>query len=207
MKSRGLPLIIPTPPSFPIISTYFSNTRHHTTATAFCTVTCHQYCTNHYLSFQNKSIRSLSSAPYAPHDQSQMNTLEVIPPDTPIIEVSATIYPNPHPSTTRITPSHHSLLRLTHSSLSPYYILRPLSIPEPTPYRKLFLRSTELFALYDSLRIRPPPEPPPSIRQNHLRQAPRPRPSQITSYFLRTLPPTRPPPHKLSSIDFKFNDD
>ena len=201
VNSKGLPIHIPTPPTFPLISKCFSSTRHHTAVTTFCTTTCHQHCTNHYLSFQNKSIRCLSHSPYAPSDQSQLITLEVIPPDTPIIEISATIFSQSHSSTTPMTSSHHSdapsshpLIRLTHSSLPPNCTLRPLSIPEPTPHLKLFLCSTELIPPYDSLRIRPPPEPPPSIRQRHQRQPPRPGPFRITSYFSRILPPPPSPP-------------
>ena len=56
INPQGLPLRIPPPPSFPIIPKSFSTPMHHNTVTAFCPTTCHQYCTNHYLSFQDKTI-------------------------------------------------------------------------------------------------------------------------------------------------------
>ena len=113
-------------------------------------------------------IQYLPNTLPTPHPSSQFITLEAIPPNTPIFEISAIIHHAPNPSTTPIIPSHHFDALSTHPllrlALSPYTsncILNPINIPEPLPHLKLFLCSTELIAPYDSLRIRPPPEPPP----------------------------------------------
>ena len=201
LNPHGSPIDIPTPSSFPIITKCLFTPAHNHTVTAFCPTTCHQYCTNHYLSFQRKIIQYLPNTLPTPHPSSQLIALEAIPPNTPIFEISAIIHHAPNPSTTPITPSHHSdalsthpLLRLALSPYTPNCILRPLNIPEPTPHLKLFLCSTELIAPYDSLGIRPPPEPPPVPQQRLTRHPLRPSPSQITSYFQRTLPTFPPSP-------------
>ena len=136
-----------------------------------------------YLSFQRMIIQYLPNTLPTPHPSSQLITLEAIPPNTPIFEISAIIHHAPNPSTTPITPSHHSdalsthpLLRLALSPYAPNCILHP--------HLKLFLCSTELIAPYD-------PEPPPVPNQRLTRHPLRPSPSQITSYFQRTLPTFR----------------
>ena len=55
----------------------------------------------------------------------------------------------------------HPLILLMHSHHEPNCALTPILIPEPAPHVKLFLTSTRIIPPYNSLRIRPPPEPPP----------------------------------------------
>ena len=105
---------------------------------------------------------------------SQIIALETAPPSTPILEVSATIHHSPIPHcTTYVTPTHHSdalsthpLLTLMHCTTNPNCELKALLIPEPTPHLKLFLVTTNTILPYESIRFRPPPEPPPTAHPN-----------------------------------------
>ena len=100
--------------------------------------------------------------------RSQLITLEGIYPHTILAEISATMFISPSPHTTKVTSnSHfdalqtHPLILLMHSHHDPNCTLTPILIPEPAPHVKLFLTSTRIIPPYNSLRIRPPPEPPP----------------------------------------------
>ena len=167
--------------------------------TSFCPASCHPYCPNHYTAFKPISLqRSPTQFPC-----SQIIALETTPPFTPILEISATIHHSPIPQcTTYLTPTHHSdaltthpLVTLMHCTSPPNCELKPLLIPEPTPHLKLFLVTLTTILPYESIRIRPPPEPPPSLHQ----QPPRERnarkafPTLITSYFKRSAPSPPPP--------------
>ena len=132
------------------------------------------------------------------HTTSQLMTLEAVPPHTPTMEISATINHSPsHTHVSLITPSHHSnaiythsILQLVYSHFQPNYRIAPLCIPEPSPHLKLFLVTTESLLPYISLRIRPPPEPPPSTIASRStdRRSQKTQSTLITSFFQRSSP-------------------
>ena len=117
-------------------------------------------------------------------------------PPTPILEISSKIHPHPSNTSFKITTRHHSdalsthpLLRLMHSTNTPNCHLEAILIPEPSPHLKLFVVSSTTILPYTPLRIRPPPEPPPT--QQHpipttkgIRSESN-NTSLITSYFKR----------------------
>ena len=164
-----------------------------TMCSAFCANTCHQHCTNHYSAF--RPIPFLRVHPS--NSRCQLLTLEGVYPNTILAEISATIFSSPFSFTTQLTPSNHSdalknhpLLKLMHSHHRPNCALIPILIPEPSPHVKLFLISTRTIPPYNSLRIRPPPEPPPTssiLRSNEGSRPSTDAPSLITSYFVRTI--------------------
>ena len=165
INTQGQPITIPS--SFQ--QTYyprcpFATSTLPTTSYAFCPSTCHLHCSNHYSAF--RPIPLLRTAPTLA--RSQLITLEGIYPHTILAEISATIFTSPLPHTTQVTSSYHSdalqthpLIILMHSHHEPNCALTPILIPEPAPHVKLFLTSTRIIPPYNSLRIRPPPEPPP----------------------------------------------
>ena len=165
INTQGQPITIPSS----LQQTYyprcpFATSTLPTTSYAFCPSTCHLHCSNHYSAF--RPIPLLRTAPTLA--RSQLITLEGIYPHTILAEISATIFTSPLPHTTQVTSSYHSdalqthpLIILMHSHHEPNCALTPILIPEPAPHVKLFLTSTRIIPPYNSLRIRPPPEPPP----------------------------------------------
>ena len=171
---------------------------HNSPITSFCPSTCHPHCPNHYTAIKPISLQRSPTAFPCSH----IIALETTPPSTPILEVSATIHHSPIPiCTTYLTPTHHSdaltthpLITLMHCTTTPNCELKPLLIPEPTAHLKLFLVTTTTILPYESIRIRPPPEPPPTAHP-HLPNDRRSRttfPTLITSYFKRSTPSPLP---------------
>ena len=191
----NFPVTINTPPFFNIRpSCPFSPSPPP--STSFCPSSCHSLCPNHYTAFRPPALRRISNS-----SASKLITLETISPHTPICILTGTIHDIPSSSSIPITPSHHSdvptshpLLKLIHSPLTPNCYITPINIPEPTPHLHLFLLASELIPPYESLRIRPPPEPPPQTLPCHSRPPLRPSSYQITSYFKRTSRIFLPPP-------------
>ena len=160
---------------------------------SFCSSTCHPYCDNHYSAFQPIPHQRLPPN-YA---SSHLLGTEGVPPNTPILEISSKIHPHPSNISFKITTRHHSdalsthpLLRLMHSTNTPNCHLEAILIPEPSPHLKLFVVSSTTILPYTPLRIRPPPEPPPT--QQHpipttkgIRSESN-NTSLITSYFKRS---------------------
>ena len=135
-----------------------------TNSYAYCPSTCHIHCPNHYSA--SRPIPLPRTHPSTA--RSQLITLEGMYPHTIIAEISAIIFNSPLPLTTQVTSSIHSdalqthpLILSMHSHHEPNCTLAPIFIPEPAPHVKLFLTSTRIIPPYNSLRIRPPPEPPP----------------------------------------------
>ena len=85
-------------------------------------------------------------------------------------------------------------LKLILSPLTPNCYIAPINIPEPTPHLYLFLLASELIPPYESLRIRPPPEPPPQALPRPSRPLLRHSSYQITSFFKRSSRTSLPPP-------------
>ena len=87
-------------------------------------------------------------------------------------------------------PSTHPLLSLMHSTNTPNCHLKEILIPEPSPHLKLFVVSSTTILPYTPLRIRPPPEPPPTQQRpisatKGIRSESN-NTSLITSYFKRS---------------------
>ena len=124
-----------------------------------------------------------------------------VPKHTPFFEASGTIYKNPTTNTFQITSHHHSSILSTlpvilHmiQNTSPDCVIRPLLIPDPTPYLKLFVITLYDIPHYSTLNIRPPPlllpppqpppeplpsqQPPQLLNQRHR--------TRITDYFRTT---------------------
>ena len=161
------------------------------TMKAFCTTTCHPYCSNHYSAF--RTIPHQRTPPnYA---SSQLLATAGASMNTPIFEIASTIHSTPSPLTFPITSIHHSdapknhpLLQLMYSSHEPNCHLVPILIPEPSPHLKLFVVTSKNILPYTSLRIRPPPEPPPPSGSSAVHsgtKSPTSQRSLITSYFQR----------------------
>ena len=196
LSQTGTPITIPPPNNYPTQSQCPSTNTHNHPLTSFCPHPCHPHCQHQYNAFRHTTIQR--SAPKL--HSSQIITLETISPNTPILEISGTIYTTPTLFTTPLASHYHSdallshpLLRMMFCPLNPNCYLSPLLIPDPIPHLKLFLFPTTTIPPYESLRIRPPPEPPPSPR--HRNSNPRAQASLITSYFQRiSLSPPRSPP-------------
>ena len=190
--SPGTTTFIPTPSSFPILYSCPYQQPSQLPPTSFCPNTCHQYCPNQYSALRNIAFQRSPKN----HTASQLIALEAVPPHTPIMEISATInHSQSHTHVTLITPSHHSNAIYTHPILQLMYSdfrrLASLCIPEPSPHLKLFLVTTESLSPYESLRIRPPPEPPPSTIPSRStdRRSQKTQSTLITSFFQRSSPP------------------
>ena len=191
--SPGTTTFIPAPSSFPILYSCPYQQPSQSPHTSFCPNTCHQYCPNQYSALRNIAFQRSPKN----HTASQLIALEAVPPHTPIMEISANInHPQSHTHVTLITPSHHSnaiythpILQLMYSHFQPNCRLAPLCIPEPSPHLKLFLITTESLSPYESLRIRPPPEPPPTIPSRSTdRRSQKTQSTLITSFFQRSSP-------------------
>ena len=195
-NTTGAPTIIPAP----------SRHNHHPNCPfqpqpppnalpAFCPPSCHPHCPNQYSAFKpiphQRTSRSTTS--------SQLLSLIGVDTHSPLFELHAPITPSITPRTFPITPRHHStapqshpLIRLMYSDQDPNVSLTPFLIPHPTPHLKLFAIACKPITPYSSLRIRPPPEPPPSAAPQIPvgRPIPITRPHRITAYFPRIPKPS-----------------
>ena len=155
---------------------------------AFCKSSCHPYCPNHYSSF-----RAIPHQRLPPHFVSScLIATAGVASHTPLFQIASEIQPLPSDFTFPITPHHHShapaahpLIRLMHSTNTPNCHLETFLIPEPFPHLKLFVVASTHILPYTPLRIRPPPDPPPtpsSLRGTRTKATNR---SLITSYFTK----------------------